>query len=142
MNELHLQDKFLIPFFRDGLGYQEVKANTVIQSLIIEEDLQRFISDFEKAIHITTTDSGETFVIRTIADYFDEMLATCREGKFDREMIEKKAHSVFKPYSLLNPDAEKKNKLHAVGEFFFKETEDLVDKLCDDFEMTIRNVQY
>lgn len=29
MNELHLQDKFLIPFFRDGLGYQEVKANTV-----------------------------------------------------------------------------------------------------------------
>ena len=45
MNELHLQDRFLIPFFRDGLGYQEVKANTVTQSLIIEEDLQAFISD-------------------------------------------------------------------------------------------------
>ena len=45
MNELHLQDKFLIPFFRDGLGYTEVKANTVTQSLIIEEDLQEFISD-------------------------------------------------------------------------------------------------
>jgi type I restriction enzyme R subunit len=44
MNELHLQDKFLIPFFRDGLGYKEVKANTVTQSLIIEEDLQAFIS--------------------------------------------------------------------------------------------------
>jgi len=281
MNELHLQDKFLIPFFRDGLGYQEVKANTVTQSLIIDEDLQAFISGtalnkknyatllkkyrgdekklltelieliqerigssrnmalfinanksitlqgvklhlfytadsvihgnklfdenifsvvqelpykyqyqgeqifsfrpdivlfvngiylgyselksnytnqsaskngrgkvikdyfeavkvyhqhidsntmlsdhekllcrkdflkiFEKAIHITTTDIGETFVIRTIADYFDEMLATCREGKFDREMMEKKAHAVFKPYPLLKPDAEKKNKLH------------------------------
>jgi len=281
MNELHLQDKFLIPFFRDGLGYKEVKANTVTQSLIIEEDLQSFISDttlnkknyttllkkyrgnekklltelmaliqerigssrnmalfinanksitiqgvklhlfytadsvihgnklfdenifsvvqelpykyqyqgekifsfrpdivlfvngiylgyselksnytnqsaskngrgkvvkdyfeavkvyhqyidsntmlrdheklehrknflkiFEKAIHITTTDIGETFIIRTIADYFDEMLATCREGKFDREMMEKKAHAVFKPYPLLNPDAEKKHKLH------------------------------
>ncbi len=47
MNELHLQDKFLIPFFRDGLGYKEVKANTVTQSLIIEEDLQAFISDTE-----------------------------------------------------------------------------------------------
>jgi type I restriction enzyme R subunit len=44
MNELHLQDKFLIPFFRDVLGYKEVKANTVTQSLIIEEDLQAFIS--------------------------------------------------------------------------------------------------
>ena len=40
MNELHLQDKFLIPFFREGLGYREVKANTVTNSLIIEEDLQ------------------------------------------------------------------------------------------------------
>lgn len=280
MNELHLQDKFLIPFFRDGLGYKEVKANTITQALIIEEDLQAFISDtelnkkpyeallkkyhgdqklllqelialiqeriassrnmalfinanksitlhgiklhlfytsdsvihdnalfdenifsvaqelpykysfqdrqvfsfrpdvvlfvngiylgyselksnytnqnaskngrgkvikdyfeavkvyhqhidsntmlsdneklgyrkdflkiFEKAIHITTTDIGETFVIRTIADYFDEILATCRESKFDREEIEKKACGVFKPYPLLKPDAEKKDKL-------------------------------
>ena len=45
MNELHLQDRFLIPFFCDGLGYQEVKVNTVTQSQIIEEDLQAFISD-------------------------------------------------------------------------------------------------
>jgi type I restriction enzyme, R subunit len=280
MNELHLQDKFLIPFFRDGLGYQEVKANTVTQSLIIEEDLQAFISDtelnkkpyeallkkhrgdntqllkelialiqeriassrnmalfinanksitlqgiklylfytsdsvihdnalfdenifsvvqelpykysyqgkqvfsfrpdivlfvngiylgyselknnytnqsahkngrgkvikdyfeavkiyhqhidsntmlsdnekqtfrkdflkiFEKAIHITTTDIGETYVIRTITDFFEEMLTTCRAGKFDREEIEKKAQRVFKPYPLLNPDAEKKDRL-------------------------------
>lgn len=27
-----------------------------------------------------------------------------------------------------------------IGEYFFKETEDLVDKLCDDFEATIRNL--
>ena len=280
MNELHLQDKFLIPFFRDGLGYKEVKANTITQSLIIEEDLQAFISGtelnkkpyetllkkyrgnkkqllaelieliqeriassrnmalfinanksitlqgtklhlfytsdsvihnnalfeqnifsvvqelpykyifqgqqvfsfrpdivlfvnglylgyselknnytnqsaskngrgkvikdyfeaitvyhqhvdcnamlsdneklacrkdflriFEKAIHITTTEIGETFVIRTIADYFDEMLANFRETKFDREEIEKKVVSVFKPYPLLQPDANKKDQL-------------------------------
>ncbi|MEK4140087.1 DEAD/DEAH box helicase family protein [Paenibacillus sp. FSL L8-0333] len=280
MNELHLQDKFLLPFFRENLGYREVKANTVTNELIIEEDLQEFISQtelnkkpyetllrkykgdkvsllkdlielikersgssrnmalfinanksitlqgiklhlfytgdsvihnntlfdenifsivqelpykfhyegtqlfsfrpdlvlflngiylgyselksnytnqsaskngrgkvikdyfeavkiyhqhidgsymlsdkekesfrkdflkiFEKAIHITTTDIGETFVIRTLSDYFEEILATCREGKFDREEIEKKAKSVFKPYPLLNPDAEKKEKL-------------------------------
>jgi len=280
MNELHLQDKFLIPYFIDGLGYKEVKANTVTNSLIIEEDLQAFISDtelnkkpyeqllkkyhgnqkklltdvielvqercgsarnkalfinanksitlhgiklhlfytsdsvihenalfeqnifsvvqelpykynidgkqvfsfrpdivlflngiylgyselksnytnqnaakngrgkvikdyfeavkvyhqfvdrndslseneklnnrkdflkvFEKAIHITTTDIGETYVIRTISDFFDDILATCREGKFDREEFEKKAVGVFKPYPLLNQKAEKKDKL-------------------------------
>ncbi len=280
MNELHLQDKFLIPFFRDGLGYREVKANTVTNSLIIEEDLQEFISEtelnrkpyenllkkykgdkgkllvdlielikersgssrnmalfinanksitlrgiklnlfytgdsvihdndlfdenifsvvqelpykynyegkqifsfrpdislfvngiylgyselksnytnqtaskngrgkvikdyfeavkiyhqhfdsnlmmsdkdkefyrkdflkiFEKAIHITTTDIAETYVIRNISDYFDEVLGTCRLGKFDREEIEKEAKSSFKPYPLLKPEADKKDKL-------------------------------
>ena len=280
MNELHLQDKFLIPFICSGLGYKEVKANTVSQSLIIEEDLQEFIEEsslnkkpyqallkkynndketllselmellteritssrnmvlfinnnksitlqgiklhlfypsdsvlhgdaffnenifsvvqeltytfryqgkkvywfrpdvvfflngiylgyselksnynsqsakkngrgkvikdyfgaikvyhehidcnsmlgekeklhvrkdflkiFESAIHLTSTDIGETYVIRTISDYFDEILTSCREGKFDREKIEKKAHDVFKCYPLLKPNAEKKDKL-------------------------------
>jgi len=48
MNELHLQDKFLIPFFTDkvnGLGYKEVKANTISNNLIIEEDLKEFIKE-------------------------------------------------------------------------------------------------
>lgn len=283
MNELHLQDKFLIPFFRDTLGYQEVKANTITNSLIIEEDLQRFISEtemnrkpyeallrkyggdgqklladlialiqeriassrnmalfinsnksvtlngeklylyytsesvihdnalfdqnifsvvqelpykyiyedrqifsfrpdlcffvnglylgyselksnftsqnasrngrgkvikdyfeavrmyhqvidsnpnlsdrekedyrrdflkvFEKAIHITATDIGETYVIRTLTDFFDEILATCRSEKFDRENYEKDTLRVFKPYPLLNRDADKKDKLKEI----------------------------
>jgi type I restriction enzyme, R subunit len=280
MSELHLQDKFLIPFFRDGLGYQEVKANTITNSLIIEEDLQTFIATtelnqkpyetllkkygnnapqllaelialiqeriassrnmalfinanksvtlqgiklylfytddsvihnsslfdqnifsvvqelpykyryqnkqifsfrpdlcffvngiylgyselksnltnqtarnngrgkvikdyfeavkvyhqtfdsklylsdkekdqhrkdflkiFEKAIHITTTDIAETYIIRSISDFFDEILTTCREGKFDREDYEKRVVKVFKPYPLLNSNAETKEKL-------------------------------
>lgn len=28
-----------------------------------------------------------------------------------------------------------------VGDYFFKETDDLVDKLCDDFEITVRAVK-
>ena len=44
MSELYLQDKFLVPFIKTELGYREVKPNTVITSLIIEEDLQEFIS--------------------------------------------------------------------------------------------------
>lgn len=280
MNELHLQDKFIIPFFRDKLGYNEVKANTVTNSLIIEEDLQEFISNtelnkkpyeillrkyhgnqaqllkelieliqeriasnrnmalfinnnktitlngiklnlfypsgsiihedklfkqnifsviqelpykykyqgtqiysfrpdlsffvngifisyselksnytnqtaskngrgkvikdyfeavqayfetfdknqmlsetekqnyrkdflkiFEKSVHITTTDLEETYVIRTISDYFEDIISTCRDGKFDREEIALKIESIFKPYPLLNPYADKKDKL-------------------------------
>ncbi len=70
-----------------------------------------FLKIFEKAIHITTTDIAETYVIRTISDYFDEILTTCREGKYDREEYEKKVTKVFKPYPLINPDADKKDKL-------------------------------
>lgn len=283
MNELHLQDKFLLPFFRDTLRYQEVRANTVSNSLIIEEDLERFISAtemnqkpyetllrkyggngaqlladlialiqeraassrnmalfirenksvtlngeklylfytsdsaiydnalfeqnifsvvqelpykyayegrqiysfrpdlcffvngiylgyselksnymsqnasrngrgkvikdyfdavrvyhqvvdrdpnlsdrekesyrrdflkiFEKAIHITTTDVGETYVIRTLSDFFPEILETCREDKFDRAGYEDDVRKVFKPYPLLNRDAEKKDKLKEI----------------------------
>jgi type I restriction enzyme, R subunit len=50
MNEQQLQEKFLIPFFIDnvdGLGYREVKANTVTNNLIIEEDLREFLSSTE-----------------------------------------------------------------------------------------------
>ena len=48
MNELHLQDKFIIPFITDninGLGYKEVKANTIRKNLIIEEDLKQFLTE-------------------------------------------------------------------------------------------------
>ncbi|MEG3960477.1 DEAD/DEAH box helicase family protein [Microcoleus sp. herbarium2] len=38
---------------------------------------------------------------------------------------------IYRTYKALNR--------RKVGENFFKETEDLVDKLCDDFEMTVRN---
>jgi len=78
-----------------------------------EKDYYRkdFLKIFEKAIHITSTDIGETYVIRTIDHFFDEILTTCREGKYDREEYEKKAVKIFKPYPLVNPNADKKDKL-------------------------------
>ncbi len=70
-----------------------------------------FLKIFEKAIHITTTDIAETYVIRTIDHFFEEILTTCREGKYDREEYDKRAIKIFKPYPLLNPEADKKDKL-------------------------------
>ena len=91
--------------------HQHFGSNDMLSEKEKECYRKDFLKIFEKAIHITTTDIGETFVIRTISDYFDDILATCSEGKFDREEVEKKARSIFKPYPLLKPDAEKKDKL-------------------------------
>ena len=44
MQETLLQDRFILPFLHGGLGYQEVKPNTVSNSLIIEEDLAAFVA--------------------------------------------------------------------------------------------------
>ncbi|WP_429120581.1 type I restriction enzyme subunit R domain-containing protein [Aeromonas allosaccharophila] len=93
------------------LYYQHIDSNAMLSDKEKQNVRKDFLKVFENAIHITTTDIGETYVIRTISDYFDEILATCREGNFDREEIEKKAQSVFKLYPLLKPDAEKKGKL-------------------------------
>jgi len=91
--------------------HQHIDSNEMLSDKEKQSYRKDFLKIFESAIHVTTTDIGETYVIRTIADYFDEILATCREGKFDREEIEKKAHGVFKLYPLLKHDAEKKDKL-------------------------------
>ncbi|MBX3001161.1 MAG: type I restriction endonuclease subunit R [Caldilineaceae bacterium] len=62
---------------------------------------------FERAVHLTATDVGATYVIRNLADYFDEMLSLCRGGFFDRYAIEQQVIKDFKPYPLRNPHAEK-----------------------------------
>ncbi|MDO7084493.1 DEAD/DEAH box helicase family protein [Pseudocolwellia sp. AS88] len=91
--------------------HQHIDSNNMLSENEKLSQRKDFLKIFEKAIHITTTDIGETYVIRTISDYFDEILTTCREGKFDREEVEKKAQSVFKLYPLIKPDADKKDKL-------------------------------
>ncbi len=79
-----------------------------------EHHRKDFLKVFERAIHLTTTDIGETYVIRNISDFFDEILAACRAGRFDRKQIEQKVIQVFKPYPLLDPEAAKKDKLKEI----------------------------
>ena len=91
--------------------HQYIDSNHNLSDKEKDQYRKDLLKIFEKAIHITTTDIGETYVIRTISDYFDEVLTTCREGKYDRDEYTKKVTKVFKPYPLLNPDADKKGKL-------------------------------
>jgi type I restriction enzyme, R subunit len=81
-----------------------------------EKDFYRkdFLKIFERAIHLTATDIGETYIIRNISGFFDEISNTCRAREFDREKIAESMKKVFKAYPLLNPDVEKKEKLKEI----------------------------
>ena len=94
--------------------YEIYECNSMLSEKEIEAARKDFLKIFEKAIHVTTTDVQETFVLRTLTDFFDEVLTTCREGKFDREECEKKMAHVFKAYPLLAPEAAKKDKLKEI----------------------------
>ncbi|MGK7959388.1 DEAD/DEAH box helicase family protein [Crocosphaera sp.] len=99
-------------YFEAVRKYHEIFDKNPHLSEAEKEHYRRdFLKIFEKAIHITTTDIGETYIIRTIDQFFDEALTTCREGKYDFEEFKKKVRQVFKPYPLLIPHTEKEDKL-------------------------------
>src|SRR5690606_9842047 len=125
-----------LSFFLNGiyLGYSELKSNWNNQTagkngrhkvmkdylsatqeyLVIADknDISQtirkdFLHIFEKAIHITSTDLSDSFVIRNIATFFDDIKATVSKGDYDFSDYEKKMVKDFKPYPLVNPNADK-----------------------------------
>lgn len=60
-----------------------------------------FLKVFEKAIHITATDIEETYVIRTISNYFNDIKNLHNEGIYELEEYRKKAENDFKIYPTL-----------------------------------------
>ncbi|MDN3675107.1 DEAD/DEAH box helicase family protein [Flavobacterium branchiarum] len=132
-----------LSFFLNGifLGYSELKSNWNNQNAktngrkkvakdylsAVQEYLQiadgndlsqsikkDFLKIFEKAIHITSTDINETYVIRNISNQFEEIKATVATGDYDFENYNKKVLKDFKPYPLLNKEADKLNKFEEV----------------------------
>lgn len=125
-----------LSFFLNGIyfGYSELKSNWNNQTAIkngrkkVSNDYLKaaqeyltiankndfsqsirkdFLKIFEKAIHITSTDISETFVIRNITNQFDEIKATVNNGSYDFEQYEKKILKDFKPYPLRYKEATK-----------------------------------
>lgn len=132
-----------LSFFLNGifLGYSELKSNwnnqtsmkngrmkvvkdylnAVQEYLIIADknDLSQtirkdFLKIFEKAIHITSTDIAETYVIRNISNHFDEIKNTVLNGSYDFEAYEKKVLKDFKPYPLKNREGSKTERFEEV----------------------------
>ena len=125
-----------LSFFLNGifLGYSELKSNwnnqtaqkngrlkvvkdylNAVQEYLVIADKndisqsirKNFLKIFEKAIHITSTDISETYVIRSISNQFDEIKATVSSGSYDFEQYEKKLIKDFKPYPLRNKETSK-----------------------------------
>src|SRR5690606_36686022 len=65
-----------------------------------------FLHIFEKAVHITATDLSDTFVIRNIATFFEDIKATVSKGDYDFSDYEKKMVKDFKPHPLVTPKAD------------------------------------
>ena len=94
-----------------GLAGSESQNGSLI------EEFEAKILDFFSYVH-TSTD-GERLIIK-IKSHVSEA-----------EIYEDFA-KIYRRYKALNRQT--------VGDHFFKETEDLVDKLCDDFEAILRDV--
>jgi len=132
-----------LSFFLNGifLGYSELKSNwnnqnakkngrkkvamdyqTAVQEYLkiadgndLSQTIRKdFLKIFEKAIHITSTDINETYIIRSISNHFDEIKNTVVSGEYDFDEYEKKVFKDFKPYPLINKDADKNLKFEEV----------------------------
>ncbi len=132
-----------ISFFVNGifLGYSELKSNynnqnankngrgkvikdykeAVLEYLMIAEgnDVSQnirkdFLKIFEKSIHITTTDIEDTYIIRDLANNFDEIKAIYNEGKSDYDAYSLKVQKSYYSYPLLNKNAKKADKLKEI----------------------------
>lgn len=73
-----------------------------------------FLKVFEKAIHITSTDVNETYVIRNISNQFEEIKNTVTNGDYDFETYNKKLFKDFKPYPISTKDPDKLKRFEEV----------------------------
>ena len=73
-----------------------------------------FLKVFEKAIHITSTDVNETYVIRNISNQFEEIKNTVTNGEYDFEAYNKKLFKDFKPYPISTKDPDKLKRFEEV----------------------------
>jgi type I restriction enzyme R subunit len=132
-----------LSFFLNGifLGYSELKSNynnqnarkngrskvakdylQAVQEYLVIADKndvsfsirKDFLKIFEKAIHITSTDIQDTYIIRNISNQFEGVKATVTAGSYDFEDYNKRVNKDFKSYPLRNPEGSKTERFEEV----------------------------
>lgn len=137
-----------LTFFLNGIfiGYSELKSNytnqnaknngrkkvakdylSAVQEYLIiadKNDISQtirkdFLKIFEKAIHITSTDINETYIIRNISNQFDEIKSIVSSGSYDFTAYENKITKDFKQYPLINKESNKTQRFEEVFKALF-----------------------
>jgi type I restriction enzyme R subunit len=93
----------------------------VKEYLVIAEDndlsqsiRKDFLKVFEKAIHITSTDLYETYIIRNINNQFEEIKSIVTANSYDFTSYENKLEKEFKQYPVRNREANKTERFEEV----------------------------
>lgn len=102
--------------------FEHIEFNEFLNESEIFELRKEYLKIFEKAIHISTTDISDTYFIRQIGNYFDDLKNIYSSGKLDFEEYRKKVESEFKPYPLSNNDMEKVDKLDEIFKAHYSKT--------------------
>ncbi len=134
-----------LTFFLNGifLGYSELKSNwnnqnakkhgikkvakdyhkavssylTIADGNDLAQTIKKdFLKIFEKAIHITSTDVNDTYIIRNISNHFDDVK---KYGDYDYEKYHASVSKNFKEYPLLNPKATRQERFEEVFRALF-----------------------
>jgi type I restriction enzyme R subunit len=134
-----------LTFFLNGifLGYSELKSNwnnqnakkhgvkkvakdyhkavssylTLADGNDVTQTIKKdFLKIFEKAIHITSTDVNETYIIRNISNHFDNVK---KFGDYDYDKYHNAISKDFKEYPLLNPKASRQERFEEVFRALF-----------------------
>jgi type I restriction enzyme R subunit len=95
--------KVIKDYLEASLGYVKISHGNDISQTIRKD----FLKIFEKAVHITATDLGETYIIRNIGKYLEEIKVLKEEGKYDFEEYEFKAKNDFKSYPITDKKSDK-----------------------------------
>lgn len=94
--------------------FEHIEFNEYLTESQRFELRKEYLKIFEKAIHISTTDIRDTYFIRGISNYFDELRTIYSSGRLDFESYRTKVESEFKAYPLSNSEMEKRDKLDEV----------------------------
>jgi hypothetical protein len=123
------QDEQSATGLNDGLSEEKVLENFALKKnglIIVVAKLQTGFD--EKKLHTLFLDKE----IKGIADDGKRLVVKINSNVSEDEIYDDFA-KIYRKYKVLNR--------REIGDYFFKETEDLVNKLCDDFETIVRNAQ-
>jgi len=113
------RDKVIKDYKEAVVDYFEIVKSYKLNEKEALELRKEFLKVFEKAIWISTTDITDTFIIRDISKFFDEIKANFKDGKYDYEQYKINATKSFKPYPLSQSYERKQDKLSEVFKAHF-----------------------